>query len=595
MASRIEEYALVGDLQSAALVGRDGSIDWLCWPRFDSDACFAALVGDASNGRWVLRPTGNLTGTRRRYRPDTLVLETELHTAHGAVCITDCMPPRDGTPDLVRIVEGLSGQVEMQMRLEVRFGYGKRVPWIQTLGHGVSLTSAPDAIVLTPGGDVTVEDGDVVARFVVRAGERVSFTLAWHPAHQAPPAPIDGVAAVEAATRWWRDWTGRCGYGGRWRDAVVRSLITLKALIYEPTGGIVAAPTMSLPEQLGGVRNWDYRYCWLRDATLTLYALLDAQYVDEATAFARWLVRAARGEPKRLQIMYGVAGERRLTELELPWLSGYEGSLPVRLGNLASEQVQLDVYGELVDCFHHARLRGVGVDPDLWALETALVGHLESAWTKPDRGIWETRGQAQHFTYSKVMVWTALDRMIRDCRRYQLDGPIDRWHALRDRIHRDVCTNGYDDGRKTFTQAYGSRALDASLLLIPQVGFLPADDPRVHGTVDAIRRELLHDGLVHRYDTHVSEDGLPPGEGVFLPCSFWLADALFMIGRREEASEYFEHLLTLRNDLGLLSEEYDPIAKRMVGNFPQAFSHVALVNTANNLATASGPATRRGG
>lgn len=593
MSSRIEDYALIGDTHSAALVSRGGAIDWLCWPRFDSDACFTALLGTEEHGHWTIAPTAPVREVRRRYRPDTLVLETEHVVEGGIVRLTDCMPPRDGVPDLVRVVEVLAGEVELGVRLAPRFGYGDRWPWIQRTGELVTMTSAPDALALWSSVPLEEQDGSLHAKLRLRRGERAGFVLTWYPAHEAPPAPREPGALVAETETWWREWCDRCTYAGPWRDAVRRSLITLKALTYAPTGGIIAAPTTSLPEAPGGVRNWDYRYCWLRDATFTLYALLDAGYVDEARAFGGWLVRAASGQPSRVQMLYGVLGERRLPELELPWLPGHGGAAPVRIGNAAATQLQLDVYGELIDCLHQARSHGVPPDPDLWAVQRALVDHLERIWREPDNGIWESRGPRQQLTHSKVMAWVAFDRMIRDAERLGLDGPVDRWRRLRTEVHADVCANAFDAARQTFTQAYGSPMLDASLLLIPLVGFLPPDDPRVRTTFAAVQRELCHGDLVRRYDTRRTDDGLPPGEGMFLPCSFWMADNLHLLGHHDEARALFERLLARRNDVGLLSEEIDPSSGRMLGNFPQGFSHVALVNTALNLSRQAGPPHRR--
>ncbi|CAN5812789.1 glycoside hydrolase family 15 protein [soil metagenome] len=585
MASWIEDYALIGDLESAALVGRDGTIDWLCFPRFDSDACFAALLGDRDNGCWELGPTAEATASRRAYRDHSLVLVTEVDTEAGTVSITDCMPVRDGEPRLLRVVTCLRGEVEVASRLSARFGYGDHRPWVRSCDDRIEITSAPGSLSLWCERPTAIAENDAIARFTLRTGESVAFTLAWHVAHLDAPACGDPRAAIAKTTEWWTAWAKRCTYRGPWREAVVRSLVTLKALTYAPTGGIVAAPTTSLPEHLGGVRNWDYRYCWLRDTTLTLAALLDAGYEAEARGFATWLERAARGDPARVQIMYAVTGEPRLTETELPWLVGYEGSTPVRIGNAASEQLQLDVYGELVDCFHQARARGVELGADIWQFESELVEHLEKIWTKPDRGIWEIRGDEQQFTFSKVMAWVAFDRMIKDAEIHGFDGPLARWREVRDAIHADVCANGYDANRGAFTQVYGKPALDASLLLVAQLGFLPASDARVAGTVAAIRAELLHEGLVRRYDTNHAFDGLPPGAGVFLACSFWLADAIDLAGDRAGARTYFETLLALCTDLGLLSEQFDPDNRRLVGNFPQAFTHLALVRTAIRLGT----------
>ncbi|MGH9001333.1 MAG: glycoside hydrolase family 15 protein [Acidimicrobiia bacterium] len=597
MALRIEDYGLIGDTQTAALVGRDGSIDWMCLPRFDSAACFAALLGDAGNGRWLLAPAGRARSTRWRYRPDTLVLETEWETPEGAVRVTDCMPPRRHDPDVVRVVEGLSGRVRMDMELVARFDYGRAVPWVRREGGRLSAVAGPDGLVLDTPVETRGEDLTTRASFDVAAGQRVPFVLEWHPSHQRPDPPVDADAAVDDTARWWSEWASRCRWvgGGHWEDAVRRSLLTLKALTYAPTGGIVAAATTSLPEWIGGVRNWDYRYCWLRDATFTLYALMLAGYQAEAAAWRDWLLRAVAGAPAEMQIMYGVAGERRLPELELTWLGGYEGSRPVRVGNAAVTQVQLDVYGEVMDALHQARRAGIEPDPFAWDLQRTLMDFLESNWRQPDEGIWEIRGPRRHFTHSKVMAWVAADRAVQAVERFGLDGPADRWRALRAAIVDEVCQKGWDADRQTFTQFYGSAELDASLLMIPLVGFLPATDPRVTGTVAAIERELTEDGFVHRYTQGpAGVDGLPPGEGTFLACTFWLADNYALAGRRHEAVEVFERLLALRNDLGLLAEEYDPKAGRQLGNYPQAFSHLPLVNTAHNLATGRGPAQDRG-
>ncbi len=592
--SRISDYALIGDMQSAALVARDGSIDWLCWPRFDSDACFAALLGDERHGYWRIAPIETVRAVRRRYLPDTLVLETELETDRGTIRLTDCMPPRGAAPDLVRVVECIAGEVVVRMELAARFGYGNRLPWIQHADGRFLLTSAPDTLTLWT--DVGVRECDhmLVGEVTLGRGERTAFVLAWHAAHASPPERIDPYDVIEQTAAGWREWTARCTYAGPWSAQVRRSLITLKALTFAPTGGIVAAPTTSLPEHIGGVRNWDYRFCWLRDATLTLYALLDGGFTDEALAFSRWFARTGRAEPARLQVLYGVAGERRITELELPWLPGHRGSLPVRIGNAGAEQFQLDIYGELIDCLHHARSHGLPVDPDIWALQCDVLAHVARVWTDPDEGIWEVRGPRSHFTHSKVMAWVAFDRMIKDAGRLELAAPMSLWCELRDRIHAEVCAKGFDPDRGTFTQSYGSTALDASLLLIPQVGFLPYTDARVRGTIDAIRRDLCPNGFVQRYDTTQTDDGLPPGEGAFLPCSFWLVDNLYSIGDHRAAHELFERLLGCCNDVGLLSEEIDAVTGEHLGNFPQAFSHVALVNSALHLSQARGPAANRG-
>ncbi|HEY8551292.1 MAG TPA: glycoside hydrolase family 15 protein [Vicinamibacterales bacterium] len=596
MPSRIEDYALIGDLQTAALVAKNGSIDWLCLPYFDRGAAFAALLGEPQHGRWLIAPAHGVRAIRRRYAGNSLVLETEFETDTGVVRLIDCMPPRDVTPDVVRIVEGVSGTVDMRMELIIRFDYGSIVPWVTRENGVLQAVGGPDALSLwtpveTHGVDLTTQ-----ARFTVSAGERVPFLLAWHPSHLPAPDPIDPLAAVEDTKRWWEEWAAHCLTDGRWSDQVVRSLITLKALTFAPTGGIIAAPTTSLPEQIGGVRNWDYRYCWLRDATFTLYAFLTGGLTGEAAAWRNWLLRAVAGDPASLQIMYGLAGERRLPELELPWLPGYEGSRPVRIGNAAARQLQLDVYGEVMDALHLARRAGVPPDAASWALQRALICYLEKAWRQPDEGIWEVRGARRHFTHSKMMAWVAFDRAVKAVEQFGYEGPVDRWRAQRDAIHEEVCRLGYDPVRNTFTQYYGSQSLDASLLMMAEVGFLPPGDPRVVGTVAAIERELMRDGLVMRYPhepatRHV--DGLPPGEGAFLPCSFWLVDNWILQGRRAEAERLFERLVGLANDVGLLSEEYDPVEGRMLGNFPQAFTHVALINTARNLERIAGPAHDR--
>ncbi|MEU7563160.1 glycoside hydrolase family 15 protein [Streptomyces eurythermus] len=587
MNARIEDYALIGDEQTAALVGKDGSIDWLCLPRFDSGACFARLLGDEDHGHWRIAPEGADVCARRAYRPDTLVLDTEWETADGAVRVTDLMPQRERAPDVVRIVEGLSGRVTVRSTLRLRFDYGSIMPWVRRSdGHRVAV-AGPDSAWLRaePAVRTWGEEYGTHSEFTVTAGERVAFVLTWHPSHEKRPPLIDPYEALETSVADWRCWAGRCRYDGPYRDAVVRSLITLKALTYAPTGGIVAAATTSLPEKPGGVRNWDYRYCWLRDSTLTLGALLAAGYQEEAEAWRDWLLRAVAGNPADLQIMYGVAGERRLRETELPWLPGFAGSAPVRVGNGAVDQLQLDVYGEVMDSLSLARASGLPTKPHMWAMQRSLMGFLESAWRRPDEGLWEVRGGRRQFVHSKVMVWVAADRAVKTLERHhELSGDLACWRRLRDEVHREVCEKGYDKERNTFTQYYGSRELDASLLLIPRVGFLPPDDPRVVGTVDAIRDDLGHGGFLRRYDTDDSViDGLPGGEGAFLACSFWLADALHMTGRTRQARELFDRLVGLCNDVGLLAEEYDPLDGRQLGNFPQAFSHIGLVNTALTL------------
>jgi GH15 family glucan-1,4-alpha-glucosidase len=593
MPLRIEDYALVGDCQTAALVGRDGSIDWLCLPRFDSGACFAALLGSAENGRWLLAPAAGTRAVRRRYRGETLVLETEFDTGDGDVVVVDFMPPRSSRAELVRIVRGRRGKVPMRMELVVRFDYGWLVPWVRRRGGGLIAVAGPDLVSLDAGVELRGERFTTVADFTVCEGQSVPFVLGWRPSHEPESPPVDPEAALADTERWWREWAGRCTYGGEWRAPVTRSLITLKALTYSPTGAIVAAPTTSLPEHVGGVRNWDYRYCWVRDATFTLYALLLNGFHEEARAWREWLLRAVAGKASQLQIMYGVAGERRLTELTLDWLPGYEGSRPVRIGNAAADQFQLDVFGEMADTLHLARRVGLQTTADGWRVERGLLEYLESRWSEPDEGIWEVRGPRRHFTHSRMMAWLALDRAVRDVERYGLDGPVERWRALRDTVHREICSRGFDPDQNAFVQYYGGKELDASLLTMPQVGFLPASDPRVRGTVAAIERRLVVDGFVRRYTVAEHVDGLPAGEGVFLLCTFWLADAYLLLGRRAEARSLFERLLAIANDVGLLPEEWDPVARRFLGNFPQAFSHVGLINTAHNLTEARGPAEQR--
>jgi GH15 family glucan-1,4-alpha-glucosidase len=595
VSSRIEDYAVIGNLCTSALVDRTGSIDWLCLPRFDSSACFASLLGDSENGRWLLSPQGEIRQVRRQYRENTLILETEFQTDAGVAKVVDFMPAaeRPDQVDVVRVVMGIRGQVSMRAEIIFRFDYGRSIPWVRKRDYGLSAISGPNAIALRTAVPLQSKDFTTFAEFTVSEGQSVPFRLTWYPSHQSEPDDKDPLSVLSATEQRWRDWAGRCKCQGEWRDPVMRSLITLKALTYGPTGGIVAAPTTSLPEWIGGPRNWDYRYAWLRDSTFTLYALLISGYIEEARAWREWLLRAIAGHPQDTQIMYGVAGERMLTELELPWLIGYENSTPVRIGNSAHEQFQLDVYGEVIDTLHAARKYNLEPNDDAWRLQGELMDFLESGWKQPDEGIWEVRGPRRHFTHSKVMAWVAVDRSVKDIRRRYGEGPLDRWVALRDEIHRDVCEHGFNAERNAFVQYYGSKSLDASLLMIPLVGFLPAKDPRVVSTVLAIQRELMYHGLVLRYPTETGVDGLPPGEGAFLPCTFWLADNLALAGRHQEARDLFEHLLDLRNDVGLLSEEYDPVARRQLGNFPQAFSHVSLVNTAHNLMPVEGPATHR--
>jgi GH15 family glucan-1,4-alpha-glucosidase len=594
MPSRIEDYALIGDLQTTALVARDGSIDWLCWPRFDSDACFAALLGSPEHGRWQIRPVDSQATSTRRYRDDTLILETRFETSSGAAVVVDFMPPRGRASDIIRLVIGERGEIPMHTELVLRFGYGASVPWVTHIGEQVwQAIAGPDMVILHTSAPMHGENLKSVADFTIRAGETLSFALTYVPSHLPPPPVLDVSQALAETEHFWREWVAKGKRTQRWPEAVTRSLITLRALIHSPTGGIVAAPTTSLPEHLGGTRNWDYRFCWLRDATFTLLAFMNAGYFDEADAWRRWLLRAIAGSPDQLQIMYGIAGERRLTEWEAPWLPGYEGSQPVRVGNGAHGQLQLDVFGEVMDAIHQARRGGLATSQAGWALECALLTQLSTLWREPDYGIWEVRGPPRHFTYSKIMSWVAFDRAIKDAERYSLPGPLDEWRALREQIHNEVCERGYDPSRNTFVQSYGSDQLDASLLLIPELGFLPPHDPRVLGTIAAIEMTLMRDGFVYRYDTAGSDDGLPPGEGTFIACSFWLADAYAMTGRIAEAHALFERLLALCNDVGLLAEEYDPATRRMVGNFPQAFSHLSLVGTAFNLAHASKPAEQR--
>jgi GH15 family glucan-1,4-alpha-glucosidase len=582
--ARIEDYALIGDCETAALVARDGSIDWLCWPRFDSGACFAALLGGPEHGRWRLAPADASARVRRQYRGNTLILETEHTTDDGAVTVIDFMPPRGAASDLVRMVVGRRGRVAMRTEVVFRFHYGSVVPWVSRLDDGaLRAIGGPDMAVLRTSVPLRGEGLTTVGEFSVAAGETVSFVLTYGRSHEPPVPAVHPPTALAETEGFWREWVARCTYRGEWSEAVVRSLLTLKGLTFRPTGGIVAAPTTSLPEQLGGTRNWDYRFCWLRDATLTLLSLMDAGYYDEAATWRDWLLRAVAGSPAQLQIMYGLAGERHLREWDVPWLPGYEGAAPVRVGNAAFDQLQLDVFGEVMDALYQARRGGLAASADGWSLQRALIGYLESVWDRADEGIWEVRGAPQHFTHSKVMAWVALDRAVRSVEQFGLDGPLDRWRALRARIHEEVCQRGFDPTLGAFVQAYGSKQLDASLLMIPLVGFLPVSDPRVRGTVEAVERHLTVDGLVLRYDSAATDDGLPPGEGAFLACSFWLVDNLALLGRLDDARRLFERLLDLRNDVGLLAEEYDPRAGRQVGNFPQAFSHVALVDSALNL------------
>ncbi len=597
MSSAIEDYGIIGNSHTAALVGRDGSIDWLCLPRFDREAVFAALLGDARNGRWLIGPVERSGRSTRSYRGETGILETRIETDSGSATIIDFMPlpESDGQIDVIRLVRGDRGQVRMHTELVMRFDYGRSIPWVRQRFGGLNAISGPNALQFTsPVPLQGTPDLTTTGEFTVTAGEVVPFTMSWYPSHRRSFACRDPLDALHLTENWWHDWSAHCVLGGRWRSAIIRSLITLKMLTYEPTGGIVAAPTTSLPERIGGVRNWDYRYCWLRDATLTLYALMTAGYRNEARAWREWLLRSAAGHPAELQIMYGIAGERRLTELELDWLPGYGGSVPVRIGNAAYRQLQIDVFGELMDTLFACNRFGLEASDDAWNLQTALLNFLEEVWEKPDHGLWESRGEPRHFTFSKIMAWVAFDRAIKSIDQYGCKGPRERWDRLRTRICQEIIANGYDGARNSFVQYYGGRHLDASLLLIPQLGFLPAADPRVVGTVEAIERELVVDGLVMRYPTHSGTDGLPAGEGAFIVCSFWLANSLALIGRRDDAVALFERLLGMRNDLGLLAEEYDPVTKRFLGNFPQAFSHVGIVNTAAHLAELEAASADRG-
>ncbi|OCC07380.1 Trehalase [Streptomyces sp. PTY087I2] len=596
VAGRIEDYALIGDMQTAALVCRDGTADWLCLPRFDSHAIFAGLLGTEEHGFWRLGParaegTEPASADRRRYRGDSLILESEWDTPRGTVRVTDFMPPRDGAPQLIRIVEGVSGRVPMRSELRMRFSYGRVTPWVHKVDNRTVAVAGPDSVWLDTEAETYGQNLTTYSDFTVGPGDRVAFTISWQPSHHEPPALPEPENSLEATENFWREWVEQCTYHGPYREAVVRSLITLKALTYAPTGGIVAAPTTSLPEEIGGVRNWDYRYTWLRDAAITLSSLLRTGYREEARAWREWLLRAVAGDPENLQIMYGIAGERELGEAELDWLPGYENSSPVRVGNGAANQLQLDVYGEVTEALHLAHMTGLTRNDYAMGLQLKLIEYLEKHWEEPDEGIWEVRGPRRHFVHSKVMAWVAVDRTIKLVESGDVEGPLERWYELRDDIHRDVCERGYDKERNTFTQSYGSKELDASLLLIPQMGFLPPDDKRVIGTIEAIQRELsTEDGFILRYPTEGEDagvDGLEGDEGAFLACSFWMADDLAMIGRVDEARQLFEKLLSLRNDLGLLAEEWDSNLQRQVGNFPQAFSHVPLIDTALRL-TASG-------
>jgi GH15 family glucan-1,4-alpha-glucosidase len=591
---RIEDYALIGNTETAALVGRDGSVDWLCLPRFDSPACFAALLGTPDNGQWKIAPRNAPRAVRRRYLDGTLVLETVFETETGSVSVTDFMPlPRHGAVDLVRTVTGLEGEVAMRFEACFRFDYGRVVPWVRRTEDGLRAVAGPDQVRLRTPLKLEAEGLDSVANFTIRKGESVPSVLTWHLSYDPPPPVRNIKGLLDETVAWWRKWSSRCKAPEEWREPVTRSAITLKALTHQRTGGIVAAPTTSLPEFIGGVRNWDYRYCWLRDATFTLYALMVTGYDEEALAWREWLVRAVAGEPSKLQIMYGLGGERRLDELELPWLGGFEGSLPVRIGNAAHQQLQLDVYGEVMDALHSARKHELEWGDEGWRVQLEMMRYLEDHWRDPDAGIWEERAPPQRYVFSAVMSWVAADRAVKAVEQFGFKGPADRWRAMRETIHREVCEQGFNVRRNAFTRHIGGTTLDASVLLLPEVGFLPPDDPRIVSTIEAIQRDLMVNGFVQRYHTHENDDGLPPGEGAFLACTLWLADALALIGRHDEARALFERVLAVRNDVGLLAEEFDPVARRQLGNFPQAFSHVGVINTARNLSSRKGPARER--
>ena len=589
MSSRIEDYGLIGDCETAALVGRDGSIDWLCWPAFDSDACFAALLGTHKHGRWLIAPADEIMKCSRRYWDNTLILETRFETADGVVALIDFMPPRGNASDVVRLVRGVVGRVKLRMELVIRFGYGVDIPWVRQTDGALLAICGPDMTVLRTPVETRGVDLTTVADFDVSEGETVPFVLTYGPSHLPLPDPINPARAMEDTEGFWTEWCSRCTYEGDSRDLVIRSLITLKALTYQPTGGIVAAPTTSLPEKLGGSRNWDYRFCWLRDATFTLLALMNSGYTEEASAWHNWLLRAVAGAPANMQIMYGIMGQRRLLEWEAGWLPGYEGAQPVRLGNAAHAQLQLDVYGELIDAFHQSRMTELKLDEGTWALECAVLAHLVEVWDQPDHGIWERRGDAKHYVSSKVMTWVAFDRAIKSAEKFGFDGPLDRWRTLRDTICRDVCEKGFDARQNTFVESYGSQWLDASLLMLPAVGFLPASDPRVRGTIAAIEKHMMRDGFVLRHDPREVSDERQPVEGAFLACSLWLADAHVLAGELGKAQVLFDRVVAIANDLGLLAEEYDSGAGRQTGNFPQALTHIALINTAHNLSDAKKP------
>ncbi|MGY8634097.1 glycoside hydrolase family 15 protein [Bradyrhizobium sp. 14AA] len=586
MSQRIEDYALIGDCETAALVGRNGSIDWLCWPAFDSDACFAALLGTHRNGRWLIAPAENVTATSRRYLGNTLILETRLETKSGTVALIDFMPPRGKASDIVRLVRGVDGTVKMRMELVIRFGFGVDIPWVRRMDHSLLAICGQDMTVLRTPVKTRGEDLTTIAEFEVGAGETVPFVLTYGPSHLDPPAPIDPELALEETEKFWQEWCGHCTRDGDYHDLVVRSLITLKALTFAPTGGIVAAPTTSLPEKLGGGRNWDYRFCWLRDATFTLLALMNSGYTEEASAWHNWLLRAAAGSPANMQIMYGIWGQRRLLEWEAGWLDGYEGAQPVRVGNAAHAQLQLDVYGELIDAFHQSRMAKLKLDEESWALECNVLNHLAEVWDQPDHGIWERRGQPRHYVFSKVMAWVAFDRGIKSAETFGFKAPLLHWRTLREAIHRDVCNRGFAAEENAFVESYGSKLLDASVLLLPAVGFLPPSDPRIRGTIASVEKCLMRDGFVLRHDPRELPAGQPPLEGAFLACSLWLADAYVLSGDLDKAQVLFDRVVGIANDVGLLAEEYDSTARRQTGNFPQALTHIALINTAHNLSAA---------
>jgi GH15 family glucan-1,4-alpha-glucosidase len=588
VSSKIEDYGLIGDCETAALVGRDGSIDWLCWPAFDSDACFAAILGGSENGRWLIAPEEEITRSSRRYWDNTLILETRFETASGTVALIDFMPPRGKASDVVRLVHGVSGRVKMRMELVIRFGFGADIPWVKRSEDRSALLAicGQDMTVLRTPIETRGENMTTIAEFVIAAGETTPFALTYGPSHLAVPAPIDPAIALQETEDFWTEWCSRCSYQGDGRKLVLRSLITLKALTYQPTGGIVAAPTTSLPEKLGGARNWDYRFCWLRDATFTLLALMNSGYTEEASAWHNWLLRAVAGAPANMQIMYGIMGQRRLLEWEVSWLPGYENSLPVRIGNAAHAQLQLDVYGELIDAFHQARVSELKLDEGSWDLECAVLDHLAEVWNQPDHGIWERRGEARHYVFSKVMTWVAFDRAIKSAERFGFKAPIEKWRTLRDTIHGDVCEKGFDPGLNSFVESYGSQGLDASILLLPAVGFLPASDLRIRGMITAIETHMLRDGFVLRHDPREISDEKQPIEGAFLACSLWLADAYVLSGELAKAQALFDRVVAVANDLGLLAEEFDTGMGRQTGNFPQALTHIALINTAHNLCEA---------